>query len=73
MKKTLLLIGLFLISKNYFSQDWIEKARKPDANLYEIQKEFYDYFKDKDISIKSTGYKAFKRWEYFVEPRVYPS
>jgi photosystem II stability/assembly factor-like uncharacterized protein len=73
MKKTLLLIGLFLISKNNFSQEWIEKARKPDANLYEIQKEFYEYFKDKDINIKSTGYKAFKRWEYFVEPRVYPS
>ena len=36
-------------------------------------KEFYKSFEDKDITIKSTGYKAFKRWEYFVGPRVYPS
>ncbi|MGZ3901202.1 MAG: hypothetical protein ACXVDC_12825, partial [Bacteroidia bacterium] len=73
MKKSLLLFCMFLVSKNYFGQDWIEKANRPDANLYEIQKDFYEHFKDKDLTIKSTGYKAFKRWEYFVEPRVYPS
>ncbi|MCW3077034.1 MAG: hypothetical protein JWO32_1643 [Bacteroidetes bacterium] len=73
MRKLLLLLSLVLLSKNYFSQDWIEKASKPNANLYEIQKDFYEYFKDKDLSVKSTGYKAFKRWEYFVAPRVYPT
>ncbi len=73
MKKVLLFLAAAISSNNYFSQEWVEKAQKPDANLYEIQKDFYEYFKDKDITVKSTGYKAFKRWEYFVEPRVYPS
>jgi hypothetical protein len=73
MKKIILLFGVILASNNYFAQEWIEMAGKPGANLYEIQKEFYKSFEGKDVTIKSTGYKAFKRWEYFVEPRVYPS
>ncbi|MBA2610692.1 MAG: T9SS type A sorting domain-containing protein [Bacteroidetes bacterium] len=73
MKRSLLILSLLLASKNFFAQDWIEKANKPGANLYEIQKEFYQFFEGKDVTIKSTGYKAFKRWEYFVKPRVYPS
>lgn len=73
MKKSLLMLGLIFASKSYFAQDWVEKAAKPDANLYEIQKDFYASFEGKDLSIKSTGYKAFKRWEYFVRPRVYPT
>lgn len=73
MKKIILLLGVILASNNSFSQEWIEMASKPGANLYEIQKEFYKSFEGKDITIKSTGYKAFKRWEYFVEPRVYPT
>ena len=73
MKKITLSLLLAFTLSNLFAQDWIEKANKPDANLYEIQKEFNDYFKDKDLTIKSTGYKAFKRWEYFVRPRVYPT
>ncbi len=73
MKKIILSLTFLFFINNLISQDWIEKANKPDANLYEIQKEFYKYFSDKDITIKSTGYKAFKRWEHFVKPRVYPS
>jgi photosystem II stability/assembly factor-like uncharacterized protein len=48
-------------------------STQPNANLYEIQKEFEKSFEGKDLSIKSTGYKIFKRWEYFVAPRVYPT
>lgn len=73
MKKNIFLIALVFIVSNTFSQKWVEMASEPNANLYEIQKEFYDFFKDKDITVKSTGYKAFKRWEYFVRPRVYPT
>lgn len=67
------MLGLILVSKNYFSQKWVEMSTQPNANLYEIQKEFEKSFEGKDLSIKSTGYKIFKRWEYFVAPRVYPT
>lgn len=73
MKKSLVMLGLILVSKNYFAQKWIEMANQPNANLYEIQKEFEKSFEGKDLSVKSTGYKVFKRWEYFVRPRVYPT
>ncbi len=73
MKKSLVMLGLILVSKNYFSQKWVEMSTQPNANLYEIQKEFEKSFEGKDLSIKSTGYKIFKRWEYFVAPRVYPT
>lgn len=73
MKKSLLLLTAVFLSGKFLAQEWVELANKPNANLYEIQKAFYEHFKDKDLSIKSTGYKAFKRWEYFVQPRVYPS
>ena len=40
MKKSLVMLGLILVSKNYFSQKWVEMSTQPNANLYEIQKEF---------------------------------
>ncbi len=73
MKKIIIVLLSILNSTNFIAQKWVEMASKPNANFYEIQKEFYSSFKEKDITIKSTGYKAFKRWEYFVGPRVYPS
>lgn len=73
MKKSLVMLGLILVSKNYFGQKWVDMSTQPNANLYEIQKEFEKSFEGKDLSIKSTGYKIFKRWEYFVAPRVYPT
>ena len=73
MKKIIIVILSIITSTSFRAQKWVEMASKPNANFYEIQKEFYKSFEDKDITIKSTGYKAFKRWEYFVGPRVYPS
>lgn len=73
MKKSLVVLSLLFASQSYFAQEWVDMANKPEANLYEIQKEFYKSFEGKDLSVKSTGYKQFKRWEWFVKPRVYPS
>lgn len=56
-----------------FSQDWTEMMDQPGKNFYEVQSAFNAYWQDKDINVKSQGYKQFKRWEYFMEPRVYPS
>ncbi len=43
-----------------------------EFNFYDIQNSFNDYWKDKPIE-RSKGYNPYKRWEYFMEPRVYPS
>ena len=73
MKKIIILVVFASSLTSTYAQKWVDMIMKSDANLYEIQKEFNDFFKDKDITVKSTGYKAFKRWEYFVRPRVYPT
>jgi PKD repeat protein len=46
--------------------------KDPNANFYDIQAEFQDYWAGKTIQ-KGKGYKAFKRWENYMAPRVYPS
>lgn len=73
MKKSIILLILLIGSKTIFSQPWLETVKNPNPNFYELQQAFYDYWKDKDIRVKGGGYKQFKRWEYFMEPRVYPS
>lgn len=73
MKSFLLSVGFIGITASASAQDWVEMMRDDHANFYKIQENFYKFFSDKDLTVKSTGYKAFKRWEYIVEPRVYPS
>ncbi len=73
MKKISLILFTLLISKACFSQAWFEMMQEPGRNFYEIQSAFNEYWKDKDITEKGKGYKPFKRWEYFVEKRVYPT
>lgn len=69
MLKFLILL-IFIISLDLSAQPWSED--KSD-NFYEIQKQFNEYWKDKDYKEKGKGWKAFKRWENFWEERVYPS
>jgi hypothetical protein len=74
MKKLLLVTSLLsFLSQPFFSQEWAELMNQPNANFYDVQKSFNDYWKDKDVTVKSRGYKVFKRWEYMVEPRVFPT
>lgn len=77
MKKLNLSITILLsfIFIGTYAQPWmnsIEKEKRGDANFYEVQKAFNAYWKDKKIE-KGKGWKQFKRWEEFMEPRVYPS
>lgn len=55
------------------AQPWVEKMQKPQGNFYEIKSDFEAYWAGKDATEKGKGYKVFKRWEHFVEGRVYPS
>lgn len=60
------------ISNSSFSQQWVEMMKNPDANFYDTQAAFEAYWAGKTIQ-KGKGYKAFKRWENHMSPRVYPS
>jgi len=73
MKKINLILFALLIHNACFSQEWSDMMQQPGRNFYEIQAAFNEYWKDKDITEKGKGYKPFKRWEYFVQKRVYPS
>lgn len=72
--KSIFYAVLFLISTGVATaQDWARMMQEPNGNFYQIQANFNQYWQDKDITEKGKGYKAFKRWEYFTERRVYPS
>ncbi len=71
--KTLLIVLLCLGYTNIYSQAWMKNIENgTNPNFYDIQKSFNNYWKNKQIT-KSKGWKQFKRWESFMEPRVYPS
>lgn len=54
------------------AQKWTQMMNDTNANFYDIVKEFESYWKDRTVE-RGKGYKAFKRWQWFMEPRVYPS
>lgn len=51
---------------------WIDMMKDPTVNFYEVQNAFNVYFKNREKG-KGSGWKQFKRWEWFMEPRLYPS
>ncbi len=72
MKKIIPFIILVIIALHSKSQEFVEKMDNPNANFYETQQAFYDYFEGKPYE-KGKGFRQFKRWEWFMEQRVYPS
>ena len=69
MRKTFLILFLFPVV--LYSQKWTEDLQNPSKNFYEIQEEFNKYWENKPYE-KGKGWKQFKRWENFIEKRVYP-
>ncbi len=73
--KQLFTIILVIVSFTAFSQPWLNKKyienNNPD-NFYIIQKAFYKWADEKNLKTEK-GIKRFKRWEWFYEPRVYPT
>src|SRR5690242_9315234 len=67
----------------------IAESRKAEPNFYDIQQAFTEYYNAASASGKYAsvfrqkhgfeegedipGYVQYKRWEYFWEPRVYPT
>lgn len=64
------LLGILLVSSVH-AQPWMTELKKQteNPNFYQIQESFNKYWAKKDYE-KGKGFKQFKRWEYFMEPRV---
>lgn len=69
---TLLVVLSICLKISAQTQDWVQMMRDPNVNFYDVQAEFNNYWAGKTIE-KGKGYKAFRRWEYHMAPRVYPS
>ncbi len=75
MKATFKIASIILLlssSIDTYAQAWVDKMQDTTQNFYSIQQEFNAYWQNKTYE-RGKGYKAFKRWEWFTEPRVYPS
>ena len=63
----LLLVGLSISS---YAQDWTSPlAGNRNPNFYAVQENFNTYWANKNQKT-TKGWKAYKRWEHFWEPRV---
>lgn len=73
MKKILVLavLSFFFLPKSQ-AQPFAEMMESGKHNFFEIQDAFYEYWGNKPYE-RGKGYKQFKRWEYFMERRSYPS
>ena len=71
-KFPLLLAGILLSFQFSQAQNWVEKLQNPSENFYTVQQEFNNYWQGRSIN-KGEGYNVFRRYENFMEPRVYPS
>lgn len=56
----------------FLAQTWVDMMLDPERNFYEVQAAFNDEWEGRSYE-RGKGWKQFKRWEYFMEQRVYPS
>ena len=52
--------------------EWVIMMQDQNVNFYDVQKSANNYYETHPKG-KGSGWKQFKRWEYFTEQRVYPS
>src|SRR5665213_1951451 len=81
--KALLMVAVYFASLNFASaQQWLKNAdfthlNRP-VNLFDIEKAFNDYYKDKPEPKDEEGMEQdgerqiFHRWDYFMRQRTYP-
>ncbi len=72
MNKKITLSICLIVALKLSAQQWVTKMHDPNENFYSIQQEFTNYWQGKTYE-RGKGYKVFKRWEWFTEPRVFPS
>ncbi|MES2838561.1 MAG: PKD domain-containing protein [Bacteroidota bacterium] len=66
------LCTLFSLAQNKGQASWVDLIDDPNANFYDIKQSFNSYWNNRTIE-KGNGYNVFKRWESYMEPRVYPN
>ncbi len=81
LSATSLFIVIILTQVSVYSQDtlkdykahpyWIDMMLDPDANFFETQKAFNAYWENREMT-RGNGFKAFKRWEYWMGRQVSP-
>lgn len=59
-------------SINAQTNDWVDQMMDPSVNFYTVQQSFEEYWEGREVE-KGKGWKQFKRWEAYMEPRVYPT
>jgi len=77
MKKSLFVYFLLtFFFQNIFSQElnWRNLILDSETNFYQVQESFQNEWRNIDRPYpKGKGFMAYKRWEWYMEPRVYPS
>lgn len=65
---------LTLLGPALMAQDWLKEVPPGATNFYTIQQAFDRYYNNNFSARKGDSeWKRFKRWEHFMEPRVYPT
>lgn len=87
MKYCYFILFLIFIGNTANAQEWVKKKNNPNANFFDVQQSFNKHWKKHERKEKlrsfftfadkneeeSEGLMLYKRWEYTVKPRVYPS
>ncbi len=86
MKKIIFIFAaLSTASIASFGQDWLRMMKDGKSNVHDVQNAFYKWYAThggetksdakKDVSgeKEDCNYTLFKRWEWLMEPRTYPS
>ena len=69
---TLLSAATFSLAAWGQTPDYVEMMQDHSINFYDVVDAFNSHWEGQSVE-KGRGWKQFKRWEAFMEPRVYPS
>ncbi|TLY32603.1 MAG: hypothetical protein E6K56_02855 [Ignavibacteria bacterium] len=68
---------MILLLTTVHAQPWRDNLGPNETNFYRIRDEFKKYWSTKNFNIhggeEGNPWIPFKRWEWFIEPRVYPT
>ncbi len=71
MKRTGWILLMMCCTLVVQSQPWVALMEDRSVSFYDVQNAFNQHWGDAPYS-RGLGYKQYKRWENFMEPRVYP-
>ena len=69
---SLFLLFLAISMRAQTAASYVDLMNDPTVNFYDVVDAFNEYWEGKSVE-KGRGWKQFKRWEAFMEPRVYPT